>query len=161
MENQVDIKENYIRDLNPELLALLLIDRTTKKNIIWATNDYSRYGLSYNFSDGISLMAITGRRGSVIKPRIEKSKEEIQKRIRGKAEVFTPSWVCNCQNNLVDNAWFGYDNAFNIESKQTWTSTTSPVKFPEGKTCKKDYFALHFEGKQVWAIWKWTGLINY
>lgn len=134
MENQVDIKENYIKDLDPELLSLLLIDRTTKKNIIWATNDYSRYGLSYKFSDGISLMAITGRRGSVIKPRIEKSKEEIQKRIRGKAEVFTPSWVCNCQNNLVDNAWFGYDHAFNIESEKTWSPTTSPIKFPEGKT---------------------------
>ncbi|MCM1295994.1 MAG: restriction endonuclease subunit M [Muribaculaceae bacterium] len=133
MENQVDIKENYIRDLDSELLSLLLIDRTTKKNIIWATNDYSRYGLSYKFSDGISLTAITGRRGSVIKPRVEKSKEEIQKRIRNKAEVFTPSWVCNCQNNLVDNAWFGYDNAFNIEDNKTWTATTFPVKFPEGK----------------------------
>ena len=31
--------------------------------------------------------------------------------IRGKAEVFTPSWVCNCQNNLVDDAWFGYAGA--------------------------------------------------
>jgi hypothetical protein len=31
------------------------------------------------------------------------------------AEVFTPSWICNAQNNLIDNTWFGRDNVFNKE----------------------------------------------
>jgi hypothetical protein len=31
------------------------------------------------------------------------------------AEVFTPSWICNAQNNLIDNAWFGKRNVFNTE----------------------------------------------
>lgn len=39
------------------------------------------------------------------------------------AEVFTPSWVCNKQNNLVDEKWFGYANPFNIEQEKTWIAT--------------------------------------
>lgn len=77
---------------------------------------------------------ITCVNGEVIKPRIKKTKEEQQARIRGKAEVFTPSWVCNCQNNLIDDAWFGYSGAFNTEGDKCWTATFSPVKFLEGKT---------------------------
>jgi len=73
---------------------------------------------------------------SIIKPRVEKSKEEQQKRIRGKAEVFTPSWICNKQNNLVDNAWFGRDNVFNIETENGWETIYDKVEFPDslGKT---------------------------
>ena len=38
-----------------------------------------------------------------------------QQRSREMAEVFTPSWICNKQNNLIDNAWFGRENVFNVE----------------------------------------------
>ena len=31
------------------------------------------------------------------------------------AEVFTPSWICNAQNNLIDNAWFERKDVFNKE----------------------------------------------
>ena len=51
--------------------------------------------------------------------------------------MFTPSWICNKQNNLVDNAsWFGTDFVFNEEIEKTWISTTEPIKFPTatGKT---------------------------
>jgi len=34
-----------------------------------------------------------------------------------KAEVFTPSWVCNEQNNLIDEQWFGRKNVFNIAKR--------------------------------------------
>ncbi len=134
MNNQIDVKENYIRDLSEELIALLLFDKTTKKNLIWATDNYQSKGYGFSAKDFISLTAITGRRGSIIKPRIEKSKEEIKKRIRDKAEVFTPSWVCNSQNNLVDEAWFGRKDVFNTESEHTWTTQTNLITFPDGKT---------------------------
>ena len=29
--------------------------------------------------------------------------------------MFTPSWVCNAQNNLIDDAWFGRKGVFNEE----------------------------------------------
>lgn len=39
------------------------------------------------------------------------------------AEVFTPSWVCNEQNNLLDEGYFGRKNVFNVASNKTWTIT--------------------------------------
>ncbi|MBQ9084254.1 MAG: restriction endonuclease subunit M, partial [Clostridia bacterium] len=112
---KIDIKENDIFHLNNDLLAILLKDRTTGKNIIWATDNYRHKGFGYQFHDHITIQAITGYHGGVIKPRIKKSKKEQAERIRNKAEVFTPSWICNKQNNLVDNAWFGTDFVFNEE----------------------------------------------
>ena len=129
-KNQIDVKENYIYHLDNELLAILLQDHSSKKNIIWATDNYSSREYGYYFHDEITISAITGYNGSVIKPRVEKSKKEQTERIRQKAEVFTPSWICNKQNNLVDNAWFDSENIFNIEIDKTWTATTEKIIFP-------------------------------
>ena len=56
------------------------------------------------------------------------------------AEVFTPSWVCNAQNNLVDEAWFGRKDVFNVEdtANHTWKANTDKIEYPKGKTWK-DY----------------------
>ncbi len=134
--SRVDIKENYIYRLDNELLSILLRDRSSGKNIVWATDNYSSRGFGYQSYDHITIEAITGHRGNIIKPRTEKSKAEQQKRIRTKAEVFTPSWICNKQNNLVDNAWFGIEFVFNVECDKTWHATTEPIPFPTvtGKT---------------------------
>ncbi|WP_337398873.1 restriction endonuclease subunit M [Congzhengia sp.] len=128
--NSIDVKENHIYKLNKDLLATLLMDRTSGKNIIWATDNYSDRGYGYRNTDYITVESITGFHGNVIKPRSEKSKKEQSDRIRKKAEVFTPSWICNKQNNLVDNAWFGTDFVFNEEIDRTWKATTEPIIFP-------------------------------
>lgn len=62
-----------------------------------------------------------------------------QQRSREMAEVFTPSWICNKQNNLIDNTWFGRDNVFNIEvdnpdGSHSWIPSDKKIIFPEGKT---------------------------
>lgn len=129
-KNKVDIKENYIYHLDNELLSILLRDRSSGNNIIWATDNYAFRGYGYQSHEYITIEKITGYHGSVIKPRTEKSKKEQTDRIRDKAEVFTSSWICNKQNNLVDNAWFGTDFVFNEETDKTWTSTTGPIVFP-------------------------------
>lgn len=134
MDNKVDIKENYIYSLDNKLLEILLKDHSSNKNIIWATDNYKSRGNGYYEYDYMTLKAITGRNGLVIKPRVEKSQKEQSKRIKDKAEVFTPSWVCNAQNNLVDNAWFGRDNVFNTEKEKTWIVNNDKITFPEGKT---------------------------
>ena len=41
-DERVDVKENMIINLDPEILGILLIDRTTNKNIIWATDNYKK-----------------------------------------------------------------------------------------------------------------------
>ena len=130
----IDIKENLIKNLDDGLLSILLKDRSSGKNIIWATDTYVGHGVGFGSQDHITQAQITGKRGCIIKPRTEKSKREQQQRIKNKAEVFTPSWVCNCQNNLVDNAWFGRENVFNTEVEKGWTKNTDKVVFPEGKT---------------------------
>ncbi len=72
---------------------------------------------------------VTGFYGELIKPRVKKTKEEQNIRIRDKAEVFTPSWICNKQNNLIDNNWFNKENVFNIEKDEEWIATKK-VLFP-------------------------------
>ncbi len=136
LEQKVDIKENYIYELDDKLLEILLKDHSSNKNIIWATDNYAIRGKGYYPHDHIALKAITGRNGLVIKPRVKKSKKEQNKRIKDKAEVFTPSWICNAQNNLVDESWFGRKNIFNIENQEqkTWQVVKDKIVFPEGKT---------------------------
>lgn len=142
MANQVDIKENYIFNLDSRLLDILLKDNTTGSNILWATDNYEHLGLLYKSNKPILPSLITGNNGEIIKPRVKKSKAEQQSRIRGKAEVFTPSWVCNCQNNLIDDAWFGFKGAFNIELDKSWQTNNTPIDFSltDGKTWQ-DYIS--------------------
>ena len=130
----IDIKENNLYRLDSRLLEILLVDRTTKKNLIWATDNYSSRGPGYKASDNINIYAIIKRNGSIIKPRVEKSKKEQTDRVKSKAEVFTPSWICNSQNNLIDNAWFERENVFNTETEKGWIANTSKIDFPDGKT---------------------------
>jgi len=125
-----DIKENALYSFSPRVLKILLKDKTTRKNIVWATDDYASHGPGFTFNDQIQPSDIEGLT-SIIKPRVEKSKEEQQKRIRGKAEVFTPSWICNKQNNLVDNAWFRRENVFNVETDCGWKTIYDKIEFPE------------------------------
>ena len=124
----IDILENSI---DADVLTVLLADHASGKNIIWATDDYAAFGEGYDFQSEITVEKITGENGMIIKPRTEKDKDEQTRRVRDKAEVFTPSWVCNAQNNLVDNAWFGKAaNHFNKELPNGWKSTY-PRKNPE------------------------------
>lgn len=141
---QVDIRENEIFELSAELLNALLKDHTLSSdteqvNIFWATDNYADRGEGYQYGDQIKIEAITGDNGNIIVPRAVKTREQQQQRSREMAEVFTPSWICNKQNNLVDNAWFGYEGVFNTEvdnpnGTHSWIVNTEPVVFPEGKT---------------------------
>ena len=136
-KENADIKENDILNIDPIVLSILLIDRTSNKNIIWATDNYKNKGIGYGENQTIEINLITGKNGNIIKPRIEKNKKEQQVRAREKAEVFTPSWVCNVQNNLIDEAWFGYKDVFNKEFNDGWETIYRKVKFPENKDWKE------------------------
>ncbi|MDE7190565.1 MAG: restriction endonuclease subunit M, partial [Muribaculaceae bacterium] len=148
IDPQVDIKENDIFELSPELLNTLLKDHTLSTdecqvNIFWATDSYAFRGEGYQYVDQITIDSITGDNGNVIVPRAVKSRQEQQQRSREMAEVFTPSWICNKQNNLIDNAWFGREGVFNteidnIDGSHSWIVNTATIIFPEGKTWR-DY----------------------
>ena len=98
-ENVVDILEN---DFSPEILAQLLCDHTTGRNILWCTHDYEAKGEGYQYADEIRRELITGEHGTIIRPRVLKSKAEQSDRVKDMAEVFTPSWVVKMMVDYVD-----------------------------------------------------------
>ena len=102
MGSSIDISETNLLRQSEELLAELLRDHTTKGNIFWASDNYESLGEGYGYYEPITIASITGERGSIIQPRVLKSRAEQVGRTKDKAEVFTPSWVCNAQNNLID-----------------------------------------------------------
>ena len=140
MEKVIDIKEDTLYELSPTILTILLKDHSSNANIIWATDNYENLGQGYRLKDSISIYSITERNNMVIRPRVSKTKEEQTLRVRNNAEVFTPSWVCNEQNNLIDDAWFGGKTPFNTSKDKFWEVNKEPISFEnvEGKTWK-DY----------------------
>jgi len=138
--NKVDIKENDVLKYDNQLLTILLKDNSTKQNIIWATDNYVFYGYKYTANEPKTASFISGERGSIIKPRVERNTREIIARVRDKVEVFTPSWICNIQNNFVDKPWFEAENIYNIELVNGRTTQICPIPFPSktGKTLQ-DY----------------------
>ena len=139
IEKRIDILEDDIANIHPMLLKLLLKDKTTRGNILWCTKDYESLGIEYNEHAQMSSELITGMRSNVIQPRAAKSKSVQEQRIKKRAEVFTPSWICNEQNNQVDEAWFGRPNVFNIPSGTRWVATTDKIEFQDGKKSWKAY----------------------
>lgn len=129
----IDISEQSIVDLSPELMKVLLKDKTTGKNILWATNQYEHLGEFYRASQEITPGLITGKYTYIIQPRVSKSLEEQTWRTRDKAEVFTPSWICNQQNNLLDESWFGISNVFNVPDGKKWKTKRDKIVFPDDK----------------------------
>ena len=101
-ENAVKTYEEVFLEFGSPVLDILLKDRTTGQNIIWATSDYIKLGRAYRSNREIESTLITGTKANLIKPRITKTLKRQSNRTKEKAEVFTPAWVCNEQNNLID-----------------------------------------------------------
>lgn len=119
-----------LEEINSDLLGILLIDRTTGENIVWGTTDYGKYGC-------LAGQEIELNKIYLIRPRYEKIRERQRMRTRDRAEIFTPSWLCNEQNNLVDEALFGRAGVFNTvvdARKHTWQATPNKILFNEELT---------------------------
>ena len=125
MDKIIDLNAYPVRNL----LKLLLKDKTTKQNIIFATSAYSTDGNPIKETDQMTETILRGFNSCEIQPRVLKSQEQQQERTKAKAEVFTPCWICNKMNNHCDEEWFGRSGIFNIELENGWTVTNSPVPF--------------------------------
>ena len=95
------IKSYPIRD-NSDIFKILLKDRTTRKNIIWATDSYQDMGEGYQAKDPIKESLFNNGAGQLIRPRVEKDDEEQIKRTKGKGEVFTPTWIIKKKIDLME-----------------------------------------------------------
>ena len=98
----IDISEEQLAMESADLLKILLKDRTTKKNIVWATHSYELLGKGFAPSDRINPSKVTGNYANLIQPRSEKSKYEQKDRTKIRAEVFTPTWLVEKQNGYVE-----------------------------------------------------------
>lgn len=98
----IDILENILRRTG-KLLNILLIDRTTKKNILWATDSYEKFGKEFTPKKQIKPELVTGMNGLLIQPRAAKSLTEQRQRTKDKAEVFTPLKIVNQMNEAIEN----------------------------------------------------------
>ena len=143
---RADITEDQLHADWPGVLELLLLDhsdvakgeekpkRGSTHNILWATVGYvAEDGDNYRQTEQIEIPYITGEHGHLIVPRVYKESGNQTSRTKDKAEVFTPGWVVNAQNNLVDDAWFERSGVFNTtsEDQRTITPSPSPIEFPD------------------------------
>lgn len=122
MEKIISLDEYPVRNVLP----YLLLDKTTGNNIIFATNAYTSYSIYEKTPITVQLLK---KHPSLIQPRVLKKAEEQAKRTRTKAEVFTPSWICNKMNNHCDEEWFHKKNVFNIEQGQSWITKDGVIAF--------------------------------
>ena len=143
--NEVDILEQWLVERNPILMDMLLRDRTTGGRIKWATANYEEKGENYFPNKEITVASVSVVYADVIQPRATKKNDEKLRRTKDNAEVFTPSWTCNCQNNLIDAVWFGRENVFNTEFAGGWVTNEEKIEFPKNKIWKDYVMATRME----------------
>lgn len=121
------------------VLSALLRDRSQPNStgsIIWATGAYANHGVGYAGSDMMTVETVRHlvSIGELV-PRCEKDAATQQRRTADKAEVFTPSWLCNDMINGIEECEFGAGaRPFNDESDgpRGWKATVGEISFPEG-----------------------------
>ena len=118
----IDIQESVLRRAG-NLLDVLLLDRTTGKNILWATDSYEvLFDGRFAPRARITPDLVTGRYKTLIQPRAVKSPEEQKRRTKEKAEVFTPLFVVRRINqatgalrNVSEKEWQGFVRELRLE----------------------------------------------
>ena len=133
----------------PEVQAVLdtlLKDKSTGKNIIWATDPPEELQTvmyePVTDRSQITTQQLGLTHYEVVLPRMMKQTDTQQQRTRKKGEVFSPAWVCNKMNNALDADWFRGLGAgesagqFTVELPQGWQTVETPVQFPvcKGRT---------------------------
>lgn len=130
MERLIDLDLLQVR----LVLHILLRDRTTEQNIIWATDTYESYGEGYSAKEPITAALVTGENSNIIQPRIQKAISDQADRTKKRAEVFTPAWICNQMNNHCDEVYFKRrKELFNVAEGTSWTPTAQPIRFVKGR----------------------------
>ena len=123
----INISDDLIRLQSMGLLGALLQDRSTRKNIMWATDAYLEQGTAYGRSEEIFPELITGEHIGLIKTRARKAFEQQSERTKKHAEVFTPLWIVKKMNDYADEVWFGRREGFD-RFLQDFLRTAEPAQ---------------------------------
>ena len=87
------------------LLRTLLKDKTTQRNIVWASPSYEGMGKSFCSDQPIQRSLLVGKHQSIIQARVEKHARKQEQRTRSSGEVFTPPWLVDKQVSAVLEEW--------------------------------------------------------
>lgn len=152
--NNIDIREDYLLKKD-NLLEILLQDKTTNNNILWATDSYETMGELFVQNAHITIDLVTGKNGSLIQPRAVKSKEEQLLRTRDKAEVFTPLSIVKQMNEACDTM---------LVTKNNWQEYVSLLKLEI--TCgEAPYIVSRYDpvsdSKELVPLKKRVGFLDY
>ena len=101
---QIDLNAYPIK----EALPLLIRDKTTKENIIFAEEEYAHLGEGYSCKDQITLEKLKNP-AFALRRRVDKNAAQQQDRTKVNAEVMTPAWVINKMVSHADEEWFGLE----------------------------------------------------
>src|SRR5690554_510235 len=77
----ISISYLFLSRISMIYYTLLLKDRSSGKNIIWATNNYSRYGANYAHDYHMKIEQIIIYYGNIIKPHTKKHNVSKKKRL--------------------------------------------------------------------------------
>ena len=97
----VDLDERRLYQQSPDILKLLLKDRTTKRHIVWGTSSYEYLGKGFESHSPITVRQLTTYH-KLIQPRSEKTRSEQKARTKVNAEVFTPTWLVKKQTDFAE-----------------------------------------------------------
>lgn len=106
----VNIQDDMIELQKLGLLDKLLVDKTTKRHILWGTNAYRERGERYANDCEIFVTLVLFNNLGVIKTRARKAFEQQVGRTKLHGEVATPLWVCNKMIDAIDCEWFGIEH---------------------------------------------------
>ena len=151
------------------VLSKLLKDKTTGKNIIYATDAYSDYGCLA--SDEMNAEKLGSFSMISIQPRVLKDMAEQSERTRSKAEVFTPIWIVKKMNDLIfcDN-WEDFvklrileitcgEAPFLVTRYDTTTGELIPLPERVGILDRK-LQAIPKENADIWLEWAYKAYQN-
>lgn len=115
------------------LLDRLLSDKTTGKNVLWATDAYGGRGKQYEKDSRITRELLLSE--DILRTRAQKETTQQDARTRQHAEVFTPLWIVRKMNDYVDEEWFGYLDVFFKDGKPV----ADKIRFWDNRKTWQDY----------------------
>jgi hypothetical protein len=178
--SKIDVRENILRSKG-NVLDILLINKYSNKNIIWATDSYEKkYGKNYKSKKQMLKNQLTGKLGNIIQPRASKSREEQNKRTKEKAEVFTPLSVVKQMNTELEHSlglpeehtWIDFVKTIWLEitcgeapfiaSRYNPTANTQKIIKPQNRVgfldIKLKVISKHVDDKDDWLAHAETAL---
>ncbi len=105
----VNIQDDMMELEGMGLLGKLLVDKTTKRHILWGTDAYEERGEGYGKGREMEVSLFLYDNLGVITARADKALAQQSSRTKQHGEVFTPRWVCDRMIDALDCDFFGVE----------------------------------------------------